>query len=116
STPICRLIRTTHSRKRSRLGAEWIPRENLQYPSWIDRNPGFRPSLGHSRMTISREFLAVFHPAQARRTDQSWILIADQRITTTAGKLAPLGRVPVGRPTRSKAIACPAGYGLKQAK
>jgi hypothetical protein len=28
-------------------------------------------------MTISHEILAVFHPAYARRTDQSWILIAD---------------------------------------
>jgi hypothetical protein len=47
-----------------------MPRENLQYPSWIDRNPGFRPSLGRSRMTIGREILAVFHPACAGRTDQ----------------------------------------------
>jgi hypothetical protein len=58
------LIRTTRSRKRSRLGAEWLLRERLPHPSWIDRDLGFRPSLGRPPMTISREILAVFQPAK----------------------------------------------------
>src|SRR6202048_897131 len=76
STPICRLIRTTRSRKRSRLGAEWPPKI-LQHPSWIDRDVGFRPPLGRSPMTISRNILLLFQHAQARRATQGWRLIAD---------------------------------------
>ena len=87
STPICRLIRTTRSRKSSRLGAEWPPKM-LQHPSWIDRDLGFRPPLGRSPMTISREILLVLQPAQARRSNQGWILMADHDHRRKAGVAA----------------------------
>src|ERR1700730_17678337 len=46
STPICRLIRTIHSRNGSRLGAEWLPRNRLEHPSWVVMTWAF----GHPRV------------------------------------------------------------------
>jgi len=87
STPICRLIRTTRSRKRSRLGAEWPPKNAAA--SKLDRSrPRLSAPLGRSPMTISREILLVLQPAQARRSNQGWILMADHDHRRKAGVAA----------------------------
>src|SRR6202048_4220249 len=60
----------------------------LQHPSWIARDLGFRPPLGRAPMTISREILLVLQPAQARRSNQGWILMADHDHRRKAGVAA----------------------------
>ena len=44
--------------------------------------------LGRSPMTISREILLVLQPAQARRSNQGWILMADHDHRRKAGVAA----------------------------
>jgi hypothetical protein len=72
STRICRLIPTTRSRKRSRLGAEWLLRETLAHPSWINQSPqppSFQPLLGRAPIAISRESVHVRRRAGPSKLD-----------------------------------------------